>query len=264
MYRGPAAFTPSWIVRIVAVSSVLLATTGAVRGETNVSTDEVTGYFSSDYQEARFKFLAAAHSAGAKLESHQHPLSGPDGTALFMDVAELGPAEARSVLVIGSGTHGVEGFAGSALQTGLLQEGFAVNLPPDVRVIMIHAINPYGFAFLRRFNEDNVDVNRNFVDHGGPYPVNDGYDQLADVLYPDALTFWQDIKAGMRLAWYYIRHGMGNLRKAVSGGQFNYPEGLFYGGQTPAWSNLEVEKIAHHHMRMAQTVVFLDLHTGLG
>ncbi len=69
-----------------------------------------------------------------------------------------------SALVVSSGVHGVEGFFGSAVQLAFLEK-----LPPDWRppegaaVVLIHALNPFGFAWQRRFNEENVDLNRNFL-----------------------------------------------------------------------------------------------------
>ena len=33
----------------------------------------------------------------------------------------------------------------------------------SVRVVIVHAVNPYGFACGRRFNEDGVDLNRNVL-----------------------------------------------------------------------------------------------------
>ncbi len=140
-------------------------------------------YFSIDYQEARKKFLEAALTTGASIESFQNPHSGPQGEALYTDVATIGLKSATNIIVLGSGTHGVEGFAGSGIQTGLFREGIASALKPNVGIIMIHAINPYGFAHLRRANEDNVDLNRNFIDHTKPYPKNDGYVELADVMW---------------------------------------------------------------------------------
>ena len=110
--------------------------------------------FSDDYQAARRKFLAACEAAGAGVESHQNPHAGPDGAPLFTDVGTIGAPDARAALVLGSGIHGVEGFAGSGIQTGLLSDGLGSHLPRSVRVVMIHAINPYGFAHLRRVNED--------------------------------------------------------------------------------------------------------------
>ncbi len=144
----------------------------------------INNYFSSDYQEARHKFLEASTAIGANIESFKNPNPGPEGEPLYTDVALIGPKDAAVILVLVSGTHGVEGFAGSGIQTGLLQQGIASVLNPNVSIVMIHAINPYGFAHLRRFNEDNVDLNRNFVDHTRPYPPNQGYEELADAINP--------------------------------------------------------------------------------
>ena len=69
-------------------------------------------YFSDSCQAAREKFLQAAQEAGADIESFQNPHRGPQGEALFMDVAIIGSKHAKDYLILGSGTHGVEGFAG--------------------------------------------------------------------------------------------------------------------------------------------------------
>ena len=159
-------------------------------------------YFSFDYQEARYKFLDASTAIGAKIESFKNPNSGPEGEPLFTDVALIGPKDAKDILVLGSGTHGVEGFAGSGIQTGLLRQGIALNMKPNMSIVMIHAINPYGFAHLRRFNEDNVDLNRNFVDHTRPYLpdqgykefANEGYHELANAISPKSISFWSNSK----------------------------------------------------------------------
>ena len=63
-----------------------------------------------------------------------------------------------------SGTHGVEGFCGSGAQIDWLRRGEAASLPVDVAALMVHAVNPYGFAWLRRVTEENIDLNRNWID----------------------------------------------------------------------------------------------------
>ena len=102
--------------------------------------DTAIQYFSSSYVQARDKFLGAAQSANAELVAFENPAKGVEGECLFTDVALLGSASAPSVLVLCSGTHGVEGFCGSGIQTGLLRDGIADQLPADVRIVMIHAL----------------------------------------------------------------------------------------------------------------------------
>jgi hypothetical protein len=223
-----------------------------------------TDYFSTDYKEARAKFLDACHTAGASVESFKNPNTGPEGDKLFTDVAGLGPGDAKTVLALGSGTHGVEGFGGSAIQTGLLRDGIAERLGPGLRVVMIHAVNPYGFAHLRRVNEDNIDLNRNFVNHSRPYPANPDYDALADAIELKTHSALERAASHLRLMYYRAIHGKKALQKAISGGQYTHPQGLFYGGQFETWSNKTVRTIIQRHLYNAARGVFIDIHTGLG
>jgi len=101
-----------------------------------------------------------------------------------MDAAALGPAEPESLLLLISGTHGVEGLTGSGCQVGVLLDELHGALPAGGGVLLIHALNPHGFAWLRRGNEDNVDLNRNGLDFRGPLPDNQAYDALHDALLP--------------------------------------------------------------------------------
>ncbi len=220
--------------------------------------------FLSDYKEARSKFLEASNAIGARIESFKNPNSGPEGELLYTDVALIGPEDAKAILVLGSGTHGVEGFAGSGIQTGLLQHGIASSLKPNMSIVMIHAINPYGFAHLRRFNEDNVDLNRNFADHTKPYPPNHGYNELANAISPKSISFWSNVKTGLSLFWYRLKNGKSKLKVAISSGQYTHPQGLFYGGQSQAWSNKIIRSITSSYLSNAERVVFVDFHTGLG
>lgn len=233
-------------------------------GQPSSATTGYTAYFSSSYAQARDKFLQSALSAGATIENFRFPGVGADGAPLYMDVAVIGPEDAESAIVLASGTHGVEGFAGSAVQTGLFREEIAERLPKNMRMVMIHAVNPYGFAHRRRFNEDNVDLNRSFVDHSTPHPENPGYEVLAEVLLPKSLSFWDTTRARLKLFWYRLTEGKLQLRKAISQGQFTHPEGLFFGGNAPTWSGETLSTIVTKNLAHAKNVVFIGVHTGLG
>lgn len=229
-----------------------------------MSEDTVLQYFSSTYALARKKFLSAAQSADAELITFENPVKGVEGEGLFTDVALLGDASAPSILVLCSGTHGVEGYCGSAIQTGLLRDGIADQLPADVRIVMIHALNPYGFSHLRRFNEDNVDLNRNFIDHQGAHPQNPAYDALYGSINPRADSRLQRDIAFLRLLLERLIKGKKTLKVAIAEGQYTHPTGLFYGGTFETWSNSTLRTIAERHLTGAQRVAFVDIHTGLG
>src|SRR5258708_428855 len=223
------------------------------------------GDYARDYAEARQKFRTAAKSAGASLRSHTNPKAkGPKGEELTTDVALLGKPSARRWLYTQSATHGVEGFCGSGCQIGWLGSGAAKSLPDDVGVVMVHAINPYGFAWLRRVTEDNVDLNRNCIDHNGERPRNPDYATLHDALVPER---WDD--ASLRLAdatleAYLEEHGPAQFQIAVSAGQYDRADGLFFGGVVPTWSNSTMRQIVAEHLSGASHVASIDFHTGLG
>lgn len=223
-----------------------------------------SSYFSGTYPEARAKFLEAARRAGARVNHHEHPLKGPEGETIATDVARIGPEDASRILAIGSGTHGVEGYCGSGVQTALLSEGFADELPDGTALVLVHAINPYGFAWNRRVNEDNVDLNRNFIDHSKPYPENPGYEELADAINPRDLSPETMAKSRARMKAYAEKHGHRAMQHALSAGQYTHPDGVQFGGRKPVWSNRTLRKIIREEMGNADRVVFVDIHTGLG
>ena len=222
-----------------------------------------TGAFAADYGAARAAFLAAAAAAGAAIATYGHPLSGPGGEELATDTAWLGPHDARRMLVLQSGMHGAEGFCGSAAQIDFLTHTPA--LPKDTAVLIIHAINPHGFAWLRRVTEDGVDLNRNFVDFSMPLPANPGYDQLHAAILPADMEPATLKAADARLAAYEREHGRTALEVALSGGQYAHPQGLFYGGTAPTWSRTTTEAIVTDFALAGRDLVAaIDFHTGLG
>src|SRR5262245_12648489 len=120
--------------------------------------------FSPDYHTARHRFREAAARLGWQQEVHPIDPVGPGGSELTMDVASSLGREAQSTVIVSSGVHGVEGFFGSAVQLGLLDCWHRDGPPsPGVRCVFLHGLNPFGFAWLRRFDENNVDLNRNFL-----------------------------------------------------------------------------------------------------
>lgn len=219
--------------------------------------------FAETYASARARFREAALAAGAWLESVAHPAArGPQGETLTFDVAWRAPARATRWLVMISGTHGSEGLAASALLTQAWQAG-VLSPRDDVGVLMVHALNPYGFAHLSRTNENNVDLNRNFLDFAQGVPANPGYAELHDDLCIDPESAAAREAAGRIAAWR-DQHGQSAYMAALFNGQYAYPDGLLYGGQQPEWSAVQLEHVLRRHLQGARHVAFIDWHTGLG
>ncbi len=226
----------------------------------------VTEHFSSSYQEARRKFLSAAKSRSATVESFVHPsIRGPGGEELAADVAVLGKNTPDRILMIVSGTHGVEGYAGSGCQTHFLLSDLSLQVAESARIVLVHAINPYGFAYNRRTNEDNIDLNRNFIDFSTPSPVNPDYMEYATKFLPYGTepTGYQEADARLD-AEAQDRGGYQFLKKALQPGQYAYPEGLYYGGTGPSWSNMTFMQVCRRYLSTARRATVLDIHTGLG
>lgn len=218
-------------------------------------------FFPPDYTTARRRFLDASAARGWAVESHAITAKGPHGEGLFIDVAAHGPGDPTKTLVVSSGVHGVEAPFGSAVQLALLDRWKAA---PPVRCVFIHSVNPWGFAHRRRTNEDNADLNRNFLLPGDDYRGSPpGYAELNSLLNPPHPPSRFD-PFPVRAAWAVLRHGMPKLKQAVAAGQYDFPRGLFFGGGGLSQS---VRILGDHWERWlggAQDVVHLDFHTGLG
>ncbi len=220
-------------------------------------------YFAPDYFIARERFIASASRRNAVLGAYPIAVRGRKDEALTVDTAYLGAEQPAKLVILSSGTHGVEGFAGSALQRLYLDELAGTALPGGCGVLLIHSINPYGFAFLRRTNENNVDLNRNGLEKF-PGPVNAGYRTLNAWLNPASPPgrFDTFIPQG---AWHVLTKGYTAVKQALAGGQYEYPRGIFYGGDRRERST-EIFDAILRDSRFAdvKSVLHIDLHTGLG
>ncbi len=226
---------------------------------------DIESYFSANYQQARGKFLELCAAQGFAMDSYQNKLAqAPDGSDLFMDVATLGAADASRLLVLFSGTHGIEGYCGSGIQNALLGESYFKDLHPDLQIALIHAVNPYGFAHDRRVNEDNIDLNRNFLDFDNEVPSDNGYSDIHAFLVPEAWEGELRTQADAGLAQYARDNGPAALQHAASGGQYTHPDGLFYGGAAPSWSAQTIRRVLKELAASAKQICCIDIHTGLG
>ena len=220
--------------------------------------------FSASYREARVKFLEAAAQAGLLSSSIVHPEPGVDGEELAIDLARSGAIDAEHLLIVSSGCHGVEGYCGSGVQVFALHdaEWRERAAAQGVAVLYLHALNPWGFSWTSRTTHENIDLNRNFTDFRQPLPRNPGYAALHQLLLPER---WPPgVLNQAALMAQAARHGMRKVQEALSGGQHEYPDGLFFGGLGPSWSHLQLRRLLREQGAHARRIAWVDLHTGLG
>ena len=221
----------------------------------------MSDFYSETYAEARQKFLALALQRGAKLQSVAHPRArGAEGEELAIDLAIFGDPDAEKTLFLVSGTHGQEGFYGSALQIAFLRD---LKIPEGVNVIALHGLNPWGFSHLSRTDDQNIDVNRNFTDYGVPAAQDEVYPILFRALCPDD---WTEETIDWSAARDAITrdYGMKRMVTAAGGGQIVEPTGMNYVGKGPSWSRTVVEELLPRIFAKSRKIAFIEWHTGLG
>ncbi|QGU89207.1 DUF2817 domain-containing protein [Erwinia sorbitola] len=217
-----------------------------------------------DFRQQHSRFLMAVGALGGAVTRYPHPLRGPEGEILSTDVAVIGRADAPQVMLIISGTHGVEGYYGSDSQIAWLEGLDGSQLPPDVALVLVHLINPWGTAWLRRVNEDNADLNRNFIDFANDIPPDTGYSALHGIYTCRDLDGDERAAADAQMALKCAEMGWNGVKRIVEAGQYQYADGIFYGGSEASWSQQILRQIITHHLQMARRIISFDLHTGAG
>jgi Protein of unknown function (DUF2817) len=217
-------------------------------------------FFPDHYQAAHERWQAALTGLPLCSERRQFPVDGrsPQGGLLVTDCAWLGARDADRVLVVIDATHGIEGFAGSAVLLDLLTR-LPGRLPDTLAILCIHALNPWGYAWHRRCDAEGIDLNRNFIDFDQLLPANPGYRDLRAALFDEDATRRRQV-----LEQYRTQHGQTAYEIAVSGGQYSDPDGPFFGGTRPAHGRRTIETLMREYRLAERRVAVVDVHTGLG
>ena len=217
--------------------------------------------FSPDYRTARDRFRSATLARGFRLETH----AIDEAADLTVDVALAVDDRPSRLVIISSGLHGVEGFLGSAIQNAILEaDPREWSLPPGSGLVLIHALDPYGYDRMRRFDASNVDLNRNFLLEGESYSGSpETYREIDWLLNPRRPPRRFDLMAIESIP-ALLKHGEVALRRAIAGGQFDFPQGLFFGGEGPTQVRRMLEVQLPRWIGDSEYVLHLDVHTGLG
>jgi hypothetical protein len=215
--------------------------------------------WSPDWREVTGEFRSLVGPSG-RIEHHPSERRGPGNEELCLDAAMIGPLQANRCVVVSAGLHGVEGIVGSEIIRAWLRKG----IPSGQRLVFLHLLNPCGFAWGSRVDEDNIDLNRNFLLPGECYEgCPPGLDAVADLLAPGpGVSRWNVFH--LRLLWSLVRVGRKRLTATIAGGQYTHPRGIFFGGAGPSRLQRILQENLPRWVAGAREVLHIDFHTGLG
>lgn len=232
------------------------------------------------YAASRERFRSQARESGWQVATFAPPTAGSaatdanalrglsaTGSGFPVEVAWRGPSDAPRSLMVTAGLHGVEGFFGSNLLLDWFRATGAATAVPganDLRMVAVHCLNPFGYANRRRANEQNIDLNRNFLLSHEPYDDAPAFDaELDALLHPREVPGRTDLFR-LRLALMAARRGPKRVLQSIAGGQASNPRGLFFGGLRPSPFVAWCEAHWHAIIGSAGHITHFDLHSGLG
>jgi len=222
------------------------------------------------------------------------------------------------LITVVSGVHGVEGYAGSAIQLMLLEklllrksespdsagvprhggkefnsagvgEFNSAGVPegdriastnsagflPNTLLVLVHAVNPFGMKYFRRWNENNVDLNRNALSPSDfalllkRDKLQRVYDKFDGLFNPKTAPSWFFQKVGFFVSALkaVLTHGVSDIKTALVAATYKTEKGIFFGGKELQKSHIELRKYFREKFGstiQSRNVVWVDIHTGLG
>lgn len=231
--------------------------------------DPDNSFLVDSYVNSREKFRATCEALPEPKKCGVWMVPSKIDQDLSMDWVYANPGSSDKLVVFVGGLHGTEGFAGASLLHQLMAKWVAPMNAKGLHVLLIHSANPYGFKYLRRTTENNIDLNRNFPTTNEAIPRNVGYAKVKDVLQPEGSPgsiLGGFLRLSFRLLTQLVtgQFSLADLRNAVAGGQREFPKGLFYGGTEPEPQALWMREFFKQTFANYKEIFVVDLHTGLG
>lgn len=207
---------------------------------------------------------------GYDVQLSSHAIDEKDG--LYIDSLYIPATEKQTnLIVITTGVHGIEGYIGSVMLDVFWKEIYASEInKANTGVLVVANVNPYGMKYHRRYNENNVDLNRNFILDWNSFDmtVNKDYPKV-DIFLGPKDTMGNIV--GHELSFYgsmikeLIEDGADTISNALLGGQYEYAEGVYYGGNGDEASTTFLKDVFKQTLESEyENIVHIDVHSGYG
>lgn len=225
-------------------------------------------YFPENYQDSKEKFIKKTNELVRLYQNTQAGAIVVGEEKLTVDYFYIPAQEKTQKLIsITSGNHGPEAYAGAALQHQFLDKTIKTIDFKNTGLILVHALNPWGFKYHRRGTENNVNLNRNFDISKKIFETpNDGYSKLKTTLeirekvnskaYPSLNL--------LKKMFFEVGVTQQSLTEAIGRGQYTSKTGINYGGNSFEPQTLKMIEILRPIVAEYSEIFHIDLHTGLG
>ena len=223
--------------------------------------------FYNSYEEIRAHLGELTKELGVEISSYA--VDEEDG--LYIDSFYLpSTGDKTNLIVLTTGVHGMEGYIGATMLDVFFRDVYPTLDPADTGVLVVANVNPYGMKYFRRYNENNVDLNRNFILDW------DSFDLASNTEYPKVDTFlgptgkignglWHEVGFYLSLAKTAVTEGADTVSDALLTGQYEYPQGVYYGGNGDEASTVYLKDVFNQCLDSDyENIVHIDIHSGYG
>ena len=235
-------------------------------------THKYSEYFYTTYDEVRSHLndrIEEFKQNGISVEHSSYAIDEADG--LYIDKIFL-PAnkETTNLIVLTTGVHGIEGYIGSAMLDVFFEEIYPTVDTDKTGILIVANVNPYGMKYMRRYNENNVDLNRNFIEDWSTFDLssNQEYPKVDKFLQPEGKmgnAFWHEAAFYLSLAKEAVFTGAGTISDALLTGQYEYPDGVYYGGNGDEKSTAYLKSVFNDCLESDyENIIHVDIHSGYG
>ena len=178
--------------------------------------------------------------------------------------------ENKNLIVLTTGVHGMEGYIGSVMLDVFFEEIYPNIDTNNTGILVLANINPYGMKYMRRYNENNVDLNRNFILDWNNFDLtsNKDYPEVKEFLQPEGKignALWHEVGFYLNLAKEALTKGADKVSDALLTGQYEYAQGVYYGGTGDEISTTYLKGVFNDCLEGEyENIVHIDIHSGYG
>ena len=259
------------VVGLLSVAGPYIVLKGARQPKVEAE-QESTKYIYNSYDKVRKHLkdrVKKLRKDGVDVEVSKYAVDESDD--LYIDNIYLPAKKKKSnLIVLTTGVHGIEGYIGSVMLDVFFEEIYPNIDTKKTGILIIANVNPYGMKYKRRYNENNVDLNRNFILDWEKFDksLNKDYSEVKDFLQPKGKignAFWHEAGFYSSLAKEVITKGADKISDALLTGQYEYPKGVYYGGNGDEISTAYLKGVFSDCLdNKYKNIVHIDIHSGYG